>query len=101
LGAAPFWRPQTAGEALGDEISTDPYSVLPELPKAKVLAWKPDNADFVDVTSTGTDGAHYVLENALTLYERDSGLLPVVGVISTVAITVIKACDPIQARLPF
>jgi hypothetical protein len=75
--------------------------VLRELPKAKVLAWKPDNADFVDVTSTGTDGAHYVLENALILYERDSGLLPVVGVISTVAITVIKACDPIQARLPF
>jgi primary-amine oxidase len=35
----------------------------------------PDNADFVDVPFAGTDGAHYVLENALTLYERDGGLL--------------------------
>jgi hypothetical protein len=33
----------------------------------------PDNADFVDVTFAGTNGAHYVLENALTLYERDGG----------------------------
>ncbi|MCA1851807.1 MAG: hypothetical protein LC647_05300, partial [Beggiatoa sp.] len=32
-------------------------------------------ADFVDVTFAGTNGAHYVLENALTLYERDGGLL--------------------------
>jgi hypothetical protein len=46
-----------------------PGPVLRELPKAKVLAWKPDNADFVDVTSTGTDA-----RRAARWLERQVGL---------------------------